>query len=58
MTDKRLFVGVHPSYQRTKDVLIQTALARPELHNVSTLDELANQAITSAMWSISDKESI
>ncbi len=33
-TKKRLFVSVHPKYARLNDVLIQTRLARPEVHVV------------------------
>jgi hypothetical protein len=31
MTNKPLFVGVHPHYQRHRDVQIQTALVRPDV---------------------------
>ena len=41
MTAKPLFVGVHPGYPRRKDVEIQTALARPDVRVVYSLDELA-----------------
>lgn len=45
MTQKPLFVGVHPDYQRKQDVYIQTALVRPDVQVVSTLDALARQII-------------
>ncbi|MEW6210443.1 MAG: nucleoside 2-deoxyribosyltransferase domain-containing protein [Acidobacteriota bacterium] len=41
MTAKPLFVGVHPLYPRRRDVEIQTALARPDVRIVYSLDELA-----------------
>ena len=43
MTEKPLFVGVHPEYQRRQDVEIQTALARPDVSIVYSLAELAWQ---------------
>lgn len=43
MTEKPLFVGVHPDYQRRRDVEIQTALARPDVQIVYSLADLAAQ---------------
>ena len=43
MTDKPLFVGVHPDYVRSQDVEIQTKLARPDVKIVYTLSGLADQ---------------
>jgi hypothetical protein len=43
MTDKPIFVGIHPDYQRRQDVEIQTALARPDVEIVYSLDVLAEQ---------------
>ncbi len=43
MTQKRLFVGVHPEYKRIQDVYIQTSLARPDVHIVTSIEELAQQ---------------
>lgn len=43
MTDKPLFVGVHPDYSRRQDVEIQTKLARPDVQIVYTLPDLAGQ---------------
>jgi hypothetical protein len=48
MTHKRLFVGIHPEYQRKQDVLIQTSLVRPDITPVFTLEELV-QDITQWM---------
>ena len=43
MTDKPLFIGVNPDYQRRRDVEIQTKLARPEIKIVYYLEKLASQ---------------
>lgn len=43
MSDKLIFVGVHPSYQRRQDIEIQTRLVRPEVEIVYTLPLLALQ---------------
>ncbi len=43
MTDKPLFVGVHPDYIRRRDVEIQTKLVRPEVKIVYALSDLAQQ---------------
>jgi len=40
MTQKPIFVGVEPGYQRTQDVRIQTNLARPEVPIVNNLEDL------------------
>lgn len=45
MTDKKLFVGVHPEYRRRQDVEIQTRLIRPEIKIVYDLGTLAEQVI-------------
>ena len=41
MTDKPLFVGVDPKYQRRLDVKIQTKLVRPEITILESLKDLA-----------------
>jgi hypothetical protein len=43
MTQKPLFVGVHPDYARRQDVEIQTRLTRPEVIVAHTLESLAQQ---------------
>jgi len=43
MTDKPLFIGMDREYQRRMDVVIQTGLARPDVHIVYSLDDLAQQ---------------
>lgn len=45
MTDKPIFVGVHPDYQRRQDVEIQTHLARPEVKISYSLEDLAQQVL-------------
>src|SRR5262245_16891705 len=42
-TTQPLFVGTHPEYQRKPDVIIQLGLARPDVHVVHSVDELAQQ---------------
>jgi hypothetical protein len=49
MTEKPLFVGVHPRYQRRQDVEIQTRLARPDVPVVLSLEELAS-AVRDPAW--------
>jgi hypothetical protein len=44
-THKRLFLGVHPQYQRRQDVRIQTSLVRPEITIVYDLAALAASVI-------------
>jgi Nucleoside 2-deoxyribosyltransferase like len=46
MTNKKIFLGVHPNYRRIQDIRIQTALVRPEITLVQTLEEL-NRSIRS-----------
>lgn len=46
MTNKPLFVGVHPDYQRVQDVSIQTALARPDVPIVTGLEALAQEIVS------------
>lgn len=46
MTTKKLFVGVHPDYQRKLDVVIQTELARPEVVVVTSIEDLAQQILS------------
>ncbi len=43
MTDKPLFLGIHPAYPRRLDVEIQTRLVRPEVDIVHSLAALAAQ---------------
>ena len=43
MTEKPLYVGVHPQYSRRTDVEIQTSLVRPEVKIVYALEALAEQ---------------
>jgi predicted transglutaminase-like protease len=41
--NKKVFIGVHPAYQRKEDVEIQTKLERPEIKIVYSLKDLARQ---------------
>lgn len=43
MTDKPLFVGVHPKYERMRDVIIQTKLVRPEIEIMFSVTQLYKQ---------------
>ena len=43
MTDKTIFVGVHPEYPRRQDVEIQTSLVRPNVKIVYSLQALSQQ---------------
>ncbi|MGD1910981.1 MAG: nucleoside 2-deoxyribosyltransferase domain-containing protein [Rivularia sp. (in: cyanobacteria)] len=45
MTDKPLFIGVHPNYPRRRDVEIQTGFVRPEINIVYSLEDLAEQIL-------------
>ena len=47
MTDKKIFVGVDPGYQRKEDVEIQTSLVRPDVQICTSLDELVASI---ALW--------
>lgn len=49
MTDKSIFVGVHPEYKRRQDVEIQTQLARPGVEVVYGLEILGRLVIRSAI---------
>ncbi|MBN2459599.1 nucleoside 2-deoxyribosyltransferase domain-containing protein [Candidatus Woesearchaeota archaeon] len=43
MSDKPLFIGIDPAYQRRQDVEIQTMLERPDAKLVYDLQSLAGQ---------------
>lgn len=43
MTDKKIFVGVHPDYKRKQDVEIQTRLVRQDVKVVYSLRDLSEQ---------------
>ena len=47
MTNKPIFVGVEPGYERAQDVELQTKLARPDVKVVYALEDLAAQV---EMW--------
>lgn len=43
MSDKPIFVGVHPSYERRQDVEIQTKLVRPEVEIAYSIADLSEK---------------
>ncbi len=43
MTDKPIFVGIHPDYSRRFDVETQLEIRRPDVSTVYDLDTLADQ---------------
>jgi hypothetical protein len=43
MTTKPIYVGVHPEYQRRRDVEIQMSLVRPEVEVVYSVQRLIEQ---------------
>jgi hypothetical protein len=45
MTEKPIFIGVHPEYQRRQDVEIQTQLSRPAVKIVYSINDLVAQVI-------------
>ncbi len=45
MTQKPLFIGIHPNYPRRQDVEIQTSLVRPDINIAYSLEELARQIL-------------
>jgi hypothetical protein len=51
MTGKPLFVGTHPDYRRRTDVVIQTALARPD---VTVVDSLAGVIDRARAWLVEE----
>jgi hypothetical protein len=46
MTDKPIFVGVHPEYQRRRDVELQTKLVRPAVKVVYSIQNLVQQVLS------------
>ncbi|MFZ2205395.1 MAG: nucleoside 2-deoxyribosyltransferase domain-containing protein [Minisyncoccia bacterium] len=42
-SDKKLFIGLHPDYEKNNNVIIQTKLVRPEIQIVFSLEELTDQ---------------
>jgi hypothetical protein len=43
MTNKRLYLGIHPDYQKLLEVQAQIALVRPDVEMVHSLDDLVAQ---------------
>lgn len=42
-SDKKIFIGMHPDYEKKNNIIIQTRLARPEIEIVYSLEDLTNQ---------------
>ena len=55
MTDKKVFVGVHPRYQRRQDVEIQSRLVRPDIEIKYSLRDLADQVTE---WACREEEEV
>ena len=45
MTEKPIFVGMHPDYKRADDVFTQTRLARPEVQVYTKLYQVTNAVV-------------
>lgn len=45
MTNKRIFLGIHPKYKRKRDIEIQTKLIRPEIEIVYSISDLIDQVM-------------
>ncbi len=54
MTNKKIFLGVHPNYRRIQDIQMQIALVRSDINIVQTLEEL-HQSIRAWKNSTVDK---
>ncbi|MBU0761344.1 MAG: nucleoside 2-deoxyribosyltransferase domain-containing protein [Nanoarchaeota archaeon] len=54
VSDKPIFIGVHPEYTRRKDVEIQTKLVRPGVKIVYSIEELAEQIKEWSMKSLNN----
>ena len=53
MTEKPLFVGVDPDYQRKQDVEIQTRLVRPDVsvvYDLGTLGQMVRDWLAATPW--------
>lgn len=44
-SNKQIFIGIDPLYERKLDVEIQTKLSRPDIQILYSIEELANQVI-------------
>lgn len=56
MTKKRIYLGVHPEYQRIRDIEIQTNLVRPDIKIVYSILELKSLIIKNKREIIFRKE--
>lgn len=44
-SDKLIFIGIDPGYERTRDVIIQTELSNPSIEIVDSLKDLSDQIL-------------
>lgn len=42
-SDKKIFIGMHPDYEKKNNMIIQTKLVRPEIEIIYSLKELTDQ---------------
>lgn len=45
MTDKPIFLGIHPEYKRRQDVEIQTRLVRPDIKITYSIEDLVSNVL-------------
>ena len=43
VSDKKIFIGIHPDYEKKSTIFVQIKLVRPEVEIVSSLEDLAEQ---------------
>ena len=55
-TDKKIFVGIDPDYERIQDVIIQTKLANPNIEIVFSIKELSDQILNLVLRFITDDD--
>ena len=53
-TDKKIFIGMDPEYQRKQDVEIQTLLSNPSIEIVYSVKELSDQIINTILRFMTD----
>jgi len=44
-SDKPIIIGIDPAYERKKDVIFQTRLARPELNIYESMEDMINEIL-------------
>lgn len=53
-TDKKIFIGIDPEYERILDIEIQTLLSNPSVEIVYSVKELSNQIINTILRYVTD----